>query len=381
MSLSTITRLSNRFGADADFVLAGGGNTSYKTPEYLYIKGSGTTLATITESGFVKMNRQKLTAMFHKTYPTDATQREALVLEDMMAAREPSELTKRPSVETLLHHLFRYTYVVHTHPALINGMTCGVQGKVIAEELLGDAVIWIDSIEPGYILASTLKAKMDAYKRTLGRDADIILLQNHGVFIAADDEQGIIEKTKWLFDKVASCCPRKPDFTPCAYEEREVAPIAAFLAKELQRLHGTEDSAVVFRTNREVRRYTDSESAFYPVSSAYSPDHIVYCKPYALYIPAMPKGEELFACVKEKLNAYQQKHGFSPKIIAVQGLGIFAWGTNEKNATVCADVFLDACKIGVYSEGFGGPLFMTPAMIDFICNWEVEAYRSKVSQG
>jgi NAD(P)-dependent dehydrogenase (short-subunit alcohol dehydrogenase family) len=42
-------------------------------------------------------------------------------------------------------------------------------------------------------------------------------------------------------------------------------------------------------------------------------------------------------------------------------------------------VFLDTVKIGVYSASFGGARFMTDAMIDFIVNWEVEAYRSKVS--
>ena len=121
MSLSQIVTISNRYGANPDFVLAGGGNTSYKDSDFLYIKGSGTTLANITEDGFVKMNRGKLNAMFEKAYSADPAQREAQVLEDMMDAREKTELSKRPSVETLLHHLIPYTYIVHTHPALLNG--------------------------------------------------------------------------------------------------------------------------------------------------------------------------------------------------------------------------------------------------------------------
>jgi len=42
-------------------------------------------------------------------------------------------------------------------------------------------------------------------------------------------------------------------------------------------------------------------------------------------------------------------------------------------------LFRDSVAISVYTESFGGPLFMDEPMIDFIRNWEVEKYRSKVS--
>ena len=77
MSIEKIVDLSHKYGANPDFVLAGGGNTSYKNDEFLYIKGSGTTLATITEDGFVKMNRAKLSAMFEREYSKDSAAREA----------------------------------------------------------------------------------------------------------------------------------------------------------------------------------------------------------------------------------------------------------------------------------------------------------------
>ena len=49
--LKTLTAFSNRYGADPELVLAGGGNTSAKDGDVLYIKGSGTALATITAPG------------------------------------------------------------------------------------------------------------------------------------------------------------------------------------------------------------------------------------------------------------------------------------------------------------------------------------------
>ncbi|GAH95603.1 unnamed protein product, partial [marine sediment metagenome] len=42
-------------------------------------------------------------------------------------------------------------------------------------------------------------------------------------------------------------------------------------------------------------------------------------------------------------------------------------------------LFLDALKIAVYTESFGGYRFMDKEQIDFIKNWKVEKFRSKVS--
>ena len=61
--LSVLCEFSHKYGSNPDFVLAGGGNTSAKDDEYLYIKGSGSSLATIKPEQFVKMNHAKLAGM------------------------------------------------------------------------------------------------------------------------------------------------------------------------------------------------------------------------------------------------------------------------------------------------------------------------------
>ena len=379
MSLATIVSISREYGSDPAFVLAGGGNTSYKTKDFLYVKGSGTTLATITEAGFVKMNRVKLSAMFDKHYPKDQARREALVLEDMMDAREKSEAGKRPSVETLLHNLINYTYVVHTHPAEMNGLTCGQNGKRAAKRLFGDEFVWVDLCEPGYVLAAELKKKMDRYKTEKGKDADFIILQNHGIFIAANSKKEIETKTKAIFDTLRAKLKKVPDFSCVDFDKERAALIAPAVRMLLS--DGEQIPIVTFRTNKQIMEFVKDEQSFYPVSSAFSPDHIVYCKPYPLFVKCAEDIDAQYDLIKEGIAGYKDKYGFNPRIVAIQGLGIYAYGTNKKNADICADVFTDSCKIGVYSQNFGGPLFMTQYMIDFICNWEVESYRSKVSLG
>lgn len=50
-----------------------------------------------------------------------------------------------------------------------------------------------------------------------------------------------------------------------------------------------------------------------------------------------------------------------------------------KEAETAREVFVDAVKIAYFAKAFGGVKPMTPDLIDFIVNWEVESYRSKVS--
>ena len=64
MSLQEICKLSNQYGSNPEFVLAGGGNTSFKDEKYLYIKPSGVSLAAITEKDFVKMERAVIRQCF-----------------------------------------------------------------------------------------------------------------------------------------------------------------------------------------------------------------------------------------------------------------------------------------------------------------------------
>ena len=102
MSLEKLVLMSNKYGANPEYVLAGGGNTSFKDDEFMYVKGSGTALATITEGGFVKMKRDALNQMMTKEYSKDDDKREAEALVDMMNARADVINGGRPSVEALL---------------------------------------------------------------------------------------------------------------------------------------------------------------------------------------------------------------------------------------------------------------------------------------
>jgi rhamnose utilization protein RhaD (predicted bifunctional aldolase and dehydrogenase) len=181
--LEVLVKLSRFYGSDPEFVLAGGGNTSVKVGDRLFVKGSGHALATIPPEGFVEMDRKQLEALLNSTLSEERMQREAEFKAATLAARTHPEKNQRPSVEALLHHLMPGQYVVHTHSTLVNMVTCCVKGPELARKLAGD-VVWIPEVDPGYILSQTLQQALQAYRKATSRACPrAVLMQNHGLVI------------------------------------------------------------------------------------------------------------------------------------------------------------------------------------------------------
>jgi rhamnose utilization protein RhaD (predicted bifunctional aldolase and dehydrogenase) len=381
MSLAELTAVSRLYGANRDYVIAGGGNTSWKDKDgdALYVKGSGTSLADITAEGFVKMRRPLLAAIWEKYYPEDSAEREAAVLLDMMNARFPGEEKKRPSVETLLHDLLPFRFVVHTHPALVNGVTCSVEGEATVRRLFGGLAappVWIPLIDPGYVLAAAVKKELDTYRAHYGTPPQVIFLQNHGIFAASDTVAGVDEIYRSIMETIGKAVHRQPDSGGGAGgEPSEIASAlsAAFCA------HFPDGVKTAFAASNELLRLTENRAAFHPVSSAFTPDHIVYAGSDPLFIERSGGGQPWTAAVEPALKAHVARTGRPPKTVAVEGYGVFGVGASVKAAQLAVDLFEDAARVAAYTESFGGPRFMTREKIDFINNWEVERYRSNVS--
>ncbi len=366
MSVQKLVEISNSFGRDENMVIAGGGNTSFKDENFLYIKGSGTGLRDIKGDGFVKMNRAKLDTILKTPYPDEEKSREAQVLADLLAAREPGEEHKRPSVETLLHNILTYSYVVHLHPAFVNGLTCSARGRISAAEIFGNDFIWIENIEPGYVLSKRVYDEYKLYTQKHSKDARIIFLQNHGVFAAADTVEEIYNIYNEIGAKLKAKLVEEPDFSDIAFNMEK----AVQTAPALRMLTMGEGGVAAFFTNKEVGGFLADKNAFSPVSSAFTPDHIVYC--------GLPLFLEENADIGEEIEKYREVHSRVPKVIAVQNLGIFACAPSKNEAKTIQTMFLDTVKIAVYTKSFGGHSFMPQSLIDFIVGWEAESYRKSV---
>jgi len=357
MSIEKLLSESQRYGSSDRYVLLGGGNTSYKKDGVLYVKASGRELATIEANGFVKMDLANMDKIWANTYSNDDDEREEEVLKDMMACRLKGE-TARPSVEALLHALLPFTYVVHLHPALVNGITCSVEGERAIARLFPDA-LWVELVKPGFILAKIVRERLALQKKETGKSASLIFLQNHGVFVGGESLEEIASVYDMILATIEGQLVRKPDFTPLVMDEKKRDSIAS----TLEELTGAEIVSVM---NAELSRYLASGEAFAPVASSFTPDHIVYSGFKPLWVG---EGDS----VAKAFGEYEKLNGNEPKIICVQNTGVFSVGEKP------LPLFLDTVRVSVYTESFGGPLFMDEDMIGFIRNWEVEKYRSTLA--
>lgn len=365
MVLEKLVGFSNFYGSNEELVLAGGGNTSAKDGNIMYIKGSGTRLSDITAEGFVKMDRSKIAEIFTKEYPSEDKEREALSLADLMAAKLPGQESKRPSVETTLHSLFPHTFVLHLHPALINGVTCSVKGEEAARELFGDEVLWIEPTKPGYTLAKHCYERLNAYKEEFSRDADILLLANHGIFIADDTVEGLDEKLFSVMQRIRAEIKAEPDFEMGELKGEK----SQLVFNDLSRVYG-DDAVITFEPSKQAMSFSESGEAFKKICLPFNPDQIVYCKPYPVYIEAEAE-------IEGKVSEYKEENGFLPKIFLVKDCGLYAVDYSPKGSETAAALFNDAMKICVYADSFGGAAPQSEELTDFIVNWEAESYRSK----
>jgi rhamnose utilization protein RhaD (predicted bifunctional aldolase and dehydrogenase) len=332
----------------------------------MWIKASGVSLATIEAGGFCAMDRGKLAQTWHTAYPSESKAREAAILADLMAARLSGQ-NQRPSVETLLHDLFPQTYVVHTHPGVINGLTCSKDGEALFNNLFGDEAVWVPCVDPGLVLARAVRTVVDTYRSRTGKFPSFMFMQNHGLLVAADTPEGIREISARIMTKLEALLVRVPDKNARAVPLMDLADCSRRLAALAPGA-----SVVVHRAEAEMLRLADSTLAFHPLSAPFTPDHIVYAGHEFLYVAA-PDGLEA------AWNGYQERNHAEPRIVLVKGLGAFAVAARAAVAETAMLFFQDACSIAVFAESFGGVSHMAAPRVEFIRDWEVEHYRAKAS--
>ncbi|NLI25130.1 MAG: SDR family NAD(P)-dependent oxidoreductase [Bacteroidales bacterium] len=374
-SLEKLIEISREYGKNKDFVLGGGGNTSFKDDRYLWIKASGVSLADITEEGFVQLDRGKLAVIAEASYSEDSDERERQVMAHLHQAIVDPEKGKRPSVETSLHNLIAYTYVVHMHPWLVNALLCARNSARISHEIFGDEALYIGYTDPGYVLFKKLSAEIEKYRQVHGKDPQIILLENHGIFISADTTEEIRKLYQDVFERISSKIPRKFSF-----ETREVPDHAADVLPAIRMALSEQGLKIVsIRNNTLIEHFAEDQTRFQKVSLPFTPDQIVYCKAKYIYIPNAHTAGEVVSSFLHQLERFRQEFGYDPKIILIKGMGLAAVDAHYNAVQTALDVYEDLMKISYFSEFFGGPRFMTMDQISFIDHWEVENYRRKVS--
>ena len=157
--LDELVYRSNLLGADRALANQGGGNTSAKgtTVDHagretrtLWVKGSGSDLATIVAAGFAALRLDEV-------LPLEA--RDAMDDAEMVAYLRCCALTPdqpRPSIETLLHAFIAAPHVDHTHPDAVIALTSTPEGRAMAAEAFGDEAVWLEYERPGFEMSKRI---------------------------------------------------------------------------------------------------------------------------------------------------------------------------------------------------------------------------------
>lgn len=366
--------ISRFYGQDSRFVIAGGGNTSYKDKEKIWVKASGAALATITEDGFAVLDRSKLDLMSEKVYSSDSTEREEQVKNDLADAT----LTKgkRPSVETSMHNVIDYPFVVHLHPTAVNGLMCAQNAESELKRLFGEKALYVEYTDPGYVLFKKVYDRIKEYRAVYGEEPQVIWLQNHGIFVAAPTVTEIQSIYSGILQKLEQAVS-----TPLPAGERDTCRCTEEIVPALRMmLSGNGLKTLKVRKNELIKYFYDNPENQKDITRPFTPDAIVYCKSNYIFLNDETP-EKVLEEAGKIIPAFTEKLGYQPKVLLIKGIGLVAVGDNARQCDIILDVFEDAMKVAFLSQSFGGAHPMTQEQIDFIDNWEVENYRRSVSAG
>jgi rhamnose utilization protein RhaD (predicted bifunctional aldolase and dehydrogenase)/NAD(P)-dependent dehydrogenase (short-subunit alcohol dehydrogenase family) len=383
--------ISRRYGADPEFCLAGGGNTSLKSGDRLLVKASGFALATITIDGFVEMDRRALGDLLASELPAEPKAREEAFKQAVLAARTQPGKGQRPSVECVLHNLLPRPLVAHSHSTYVNMIACAEGGEAIARKIFGDDVLWVPYVDPGYVLARTLDQLLKQYAQRTGRDCpDAVFMQNHGLIVCGNSAAQIERQTDQIIGKIQrhlATTPAAEPFGPVTKLEPAAARnLVMRIAPALRGLLAGPEAlkVIMFRDSSEVLDLVGSGQGKAIVDGGpMTPDQIVYCRSFPLWFEASDSQapSELVERLRKAIGEHRSRHGTLPGIVLARGLGMFSEGDDFASADTAGRVYLDAIKVMAGAKRLGGVNRLTQAQYRFIEEWEVESYRKKVSAG
>ena len=373
--LAQLIEISCAVGSREDYVQAGGGNTSVKSPDgrTMAIKASGTALTAMSElAGWVEVDVAAVLSIFETrelaTLETDI--REARVLEHFASAIVGG--SGRPSVETALHAMLG-RFVIHTHPVAVNAVNCGpglkaLEGITTAGEL---PPLWVPYTDPGWRLAATIKSAADAYEREHGRPPAVLFMENHGLLVCAAEAKVCVElHAEWV-----SRCERyfqkdlKARRAPPTMDSATLRKAMVLLRQGWRAGKGCAPFARL-TDQPELASVACDERAELLAAGSLTPDHIVYTGACAILAETL---EELPAKVQ---SALMEKA--PPRLAIVKNIGSFLMAEDPLKLDAAEALAVSAAKITHLAAGSGGVHNLSRASADFIINWEAEHYRARL---
>jgi rhamnose utilization protein RhaD (predicted bifunctional aldolase and dehydrogenase) len=391
--LAELIEISRAVGVDPDLVQGGGGNTSVKSRggSSIFVKASGTALAEMdADRGWAELDldgvRRLLEAPGLAEKPEDEREREVLRLLQS-TVRRPAEA--RPSVESSLHAILDRV-VIHTHPVGLNAFLCCRDSARRYREIIGDVVVkrwgeplYVPYVDPGYTLAKRLESDIRAYRDSHSRLPAVVLLENHGLFVAADEAKDCLSLSKKLCELGQKWIGGE------RINSKEFPALEnAGLAKGLAELRGAllNGGCAPLLVRRDASKIaadflTDGRRIEAAKRGAFTPDQIVYCRTFPLILSPRREGGAHRGAWEKAIASYRERFGVDPRVLIVPGEGIYYTAPNLAQLRVVAEIYRSAMTAIIRSAKGGGPRFLSRQQSRFIEGWEVERFRGALAAG
>jgi rhamnulose-1-phosphate aldolase/alcohol dehydrogenase len=401
--LEALACRSNLLGRDRAVANYGGGNTSTKARErdhtgrevdVLWVKGSGSDLATIQAHQFTGLKLQEVLPLMEREQMSD---------EEMVAYLASCQLRPdmpRGSIETLLHAFVPYAQVDHTHPDAINMICCAEGGEELAAECFGDEAVWIPYIRPGFTLS---KQVGEAVKNN--PTARFILLAKHGLVTWGETHEESYSRTIEAINRAAEFVASRAGepFGGRKVEPPEPDRREELLAEILPALRGALSSGPDESSHKILRSDHTSEDVLQFVCGrdskelsqvgAACPDHLVRTKVRPLWVDFDPEKEgaeelkerlrEGVVRYREDYEAYFSRHEEAdeemfdpnPRVVMIGGLGLVAAAKNAKEANLSRDFAYRAIAVMRGAHALGGYVSLTEEESYAVEYWPLELYK------
>jgi rhamnulose-1-phosphate aldolase/alcohol dehydrogenase len=395
---------SNLLGADRALANQGGGNTSAKETvldhagrevRVLWVKGSGTDLATITPAGFSGIRLDDLLPLREREEMDDA----AMVDYLLRCAVRPDQ--PRPSIETLLHAFVSAVHVDHTHPDAVIALTSTPAGRALASETFGDEAVWLDYQRPGFDMSRRIALLLDA-----NPGARAVLLERHGLVTWAATGEECYRSTLDFVTRAARAIDRaaKGRFGLGGRKLAELrgGETASLLSRSLPALRGAlladADGAVLeVDSSPEAVAFASSvRAAEVSQLGAPCPDHLIHTKHKPLAVefdPDTDGAEELRERFTHGVEQYarwyrdyydanldDETRQFAidpagPRVVLVPGVGIVTAGPDAGRARLTRDLYHRAIAVQDAADALGGFRSLSESEAFAIEYWPLERYK------
>jgi rhamnulose-1-phosphate aldolase/alcohol dehydrogenase len=403
--LESLAYRSNLLGSDRAIANQGGGNTSAKTTasdhlgrdvRILWVKGSGTDLATITPVGFAGLRLDELLPLGERTEMDDVTMVDYL----LRCAVQPDQ--PRPSIETLLHAFVPAEHVDHAHPDAIIALTSTPDSRALAKETFGAEAVWLDYQRPGFDMSRRIALLLEE-----NPEARAVLLERHGLVTWGATSEESYHATLEFVSRAASAIEDAAEgrFGLGGWkvaELREGHEQSSLLASTLPALRGAllvDAGGVILDIDRSPEAVAFASSVRAPEVSqvgAPCPDHLIHTKHKPLVVEfdrERDDAADLRESFRSGVDAYSawyrayyernvddETRRFpidpaGPRVVLVPGVGIVTAGENAARARLARDLYHRAIAVQDACDALGGFLSLSEREAFAIEYWPLERYK------